>query len=143
MQRWEVQLILTAKKEGRVQSVETFRGKASVRARSVDNVQPTAELAARCDSSDRRTRRIESEDVDRALLGIVQLKALEPLRILAGLSRGIPILGVSAMARSKIRDNGGSLMISPVDEPPQLPFRPLEQNEPAMACWSRPRGSGT
>lgn len=91
----EVELILAAKEERRVEGVQSFDGESVVRGGLVDKMKSPAELAAGCDATDGGTDGIEGEEVDGALLGVVELKATEEVGVFAGLFGGFPVLGVS------------------------------------------------
>jgi hypothetical protein len=59
-------------------------------------MKSAAEFATGCDATDGGPEGIAGEEVDGALLRVVELKATEEAGIFAGLFGGFPVLGVSS-----------------------------------------------
>jgi hypothetical protein len=60
----------------------------------MDKMNSSAEPAAGCDAADGRASGIQREEVDSALLSIVNLKVVKKLRVFAGLFGCFPVFGV-------------------------------------------------
>jgi hypothetical protein len=86
--------MLAAKEERRVKGVQGFEGESVVGAWLADEMKPAAEAAPGCNGAYGGTEGIESEEVDGALLGVVNLKVVEEAGVFAGLFGGFPVLGV-------------------------------------------------